>query len=173
MTVANQKDADRLVAEGDGKEIEGRPLKVQIAEPRKEKEPREPKEDAAADKKPKRKPRKPKAAGSAEKSEAPPRSKSPQKPREPREPREFSNSVLFVGNLPFKATTEILQQVFQDAGAVKSTVVKTKTNRSKGFGYVEFKEGSLDAVIEKFSGAKLDEREMVLKRAYIDVKVEQ
>ena len=143
--------------------MQDRPLKVQIAEPRKEKEPREPRPEA--EKKPKaRKPRKASA----------PREGSPAKPKaatEPRTPREFSSKVLFVGNLPFKATNEILHQVFEEHGAVKSTIVKTKTGRSKGFGYVEFKNEGLDDIIAKFSGAKLEDRELQVKKAYSDVKV--
>ena len=46
---------------------------------------------------------------------------------------------LYVGNLPFAATDDALQQIFAQAGTVASAKVITDrdTGRSKGFGFVE------------------------------------
>jgi RNA recognition motif-containing protein len=47
---------------------------------------------------------------------------------------------LFVGNLPFSMTSDDLKQIFAAYGSVVSAnvVVDKYTNRSKGFGFVEF-----------------------------------
>jgi len=46
---------------------------------------------------------------------------------------------LYVGNLPFSATDESLQEIFSQAGNVQSAKIITDrdTGRSKGFGFVE------------------------------------
>ena len=46
---------------------------------------------------------------------------------------------LYVGNLPFSATDESLQEIFAQAGSVQSAKIITDrdTGRSKGFGFVE------------------------------------
>jgi len=46
---------------------------------------------------------------------------------------------LYVGNLPFSATDESLQEIFAQAGNVQSAKIITDrdTGRSKGFGFVE------------------------------------
>ena len=51
---------------------------------------------------------------------------------------------LYVGNLPFSATDEALQEIFAQAGSVQSAKVITDrdTGRSKGFGFVEMSDGN-------------------------------
>ncbi len=46
---------------------------------------------------------------------------------------------LYVGNLPFKATIEELQSLFETMGKVSSVkiIYDRETGRSKGFGFVE------------------------------------
>ncbi len=50
------------------------------------------------------------------------------------------SAKLFVGNLPFKVNNETLSQEFAKFGEVVSAniVMDRSTNRSKGFGFVEF-----------------------------------
>ncbi len=47
---------------------------------------------------------------------------------------------LFVGNLPFKISSEELQDLFEEFGEVEDLVIITdrETGRSKGFGFVTF-----------------------------------
>ena len=48
-------------------------------------------------------------------------------------------SKIYVGNLPFSATSESLNEMFAKFGTVESAkiVMDRDTNRSKGFGFVE------------------------------------
>src|SRR2546422_10737514 len=70
---------------------------------------------------------------------------------------------LYVGNLPFTATDEGLQEVFAQAGSVQSAKIITDrdTGRSKGFGFVEMStdQEAADA-IQKFNGADYGGRKM-------------
>lgn len=47
---------------------------------------------------------------------------------------------LFVGSLPFDTTQDQLKELFEQYGAVESAVIimDRETNRSRGFGFVEF-----------------------------------
>ena len=65
---------------------------------------------------------------------------------------------LYVGNLSFNTTDQMLQDTFSAYGEVTSaTVIKDRdTNRSKGFGFVEF---SQDADAQKAKGA-MDGKEL-------------
>ena len=65
---------------------------------------------------------------------------------------------LYVGNLSFDTTDQTLQDTFSTYGEVTSaTVIKDRdTNRSKGFGFVEF---SQDADAQKAKGA-MDGKEL-------------
>src|SRR5438132_12015353 len=64
---------------------------------------------------------------------------------------------LYVGNLPFNATDEALQEIFAQAGSVQSAKIITDrdTGRSKGFGFVEMStdQEAADA-IKKFNGSE-------------------
>src|SRR5881398_1210591 len=75
---------------------------------------------------------------------------------------------LYVGNLPFSATDEALQEIFAQAGTVQSAKVITDrdTGRSKGFGFVEMStdQEAADA-IQKFNGADYGGRNMTVAEA--------
>lgn len=75
---------------------------------------------------------------------------------------------LYVGNLPFSATDDALQQVFAQAGTVESAKVITDrdTGRSKGFGFVEMStdQEAADA-ISKFNGADYEGRAITVSEA--------
>ncbi len=49
-------------------------------------------------------------------------------------------SKLFVGGLPYSMTSEDLEDLFKEFGTVVSAavIIDRDTNRSKGFGFVEF-----------------------------------
>lgn len=61
-------------------------------------------------------------------------------------------NTIFVGNLPWATDEEELKSLFDDCGEVVSAriVRQSWTNRSRGFGYVEFaQEASVDTAVQK------------------------
>jgi RNA recognition motif-containing protein len=75
---------------------------------------------------------------------------------------------LFVGNLPFSATDQVLNEAFAQVGTVESAKVITdrETGRSKGFGFVEMSSDAEAAeAISRFNGAELDGRAMTVNEA--------
>ncbi|HKO98208.1 MAG TPA: RNA-binding protein [Pyrinomonadaceae bacterium] len=75
---------------------------------------------------------------------------------------------LYVGNLSFQTSSEELQQLFSQAGAVESaTVVEDRdTGRSRGFGFVEMasKEDG-EKAIQQFNGTDLNGRNLTVNEA--------
>ena len=75
---------------------------------------------------------------------------------------------LYVGNLPFSATDQILSDTFAQCGTVESAkiIIDRDTGRSKGFGFVEMStEAEAQQVISKFNGADYDGRAMTVNEA--------
>ena len=75
---------------------------------------------------------------------------------------------LYVGNLPFSATDEALQEIFAQAGAVTSAkiIMDRDSGRSKGFGFVEMSSDQEAAdAISKFNGADYSGRPMTVSEA--------
>lgn len=75
---------------------------------------------------------------------------------------------LYVGNLPFSATDQILNDTFAQCGTVESSkiIVDRDTGRSKGFGFVEMStEAEAQDAISKFNGADYDGRAMTVNEA--------
>ncbi|MBI2605015.1 MAG: RNA-binding protein [Deltaproteobacteria bacterium] len=75
---------------------------------------------------------------------------------------------LYVGNLPFSANDESLQQIFSQAGTVESAKVITDrdTGRSKGFGFVEMSsDAEATDAIAKFNGADYEGRPLTVNEA--------
>lgn len=75
---------------------------------------------------------------------------------------------LYVGNLPFSATDQILTDTFSQCGTVESAKIITDrdTGRSKGFGFVEMStEAEAADAISKFNGADYDGRAMTVNEA--------
>ncbi|MCM2281312.1 MAG: RNA-binding protein [Bdellovibrionaceae bacterium] len=75
---------------------------------------------------------------------------------------------LYVGNLPYSATDEQLQEKFSAAGAVESTKVifDRDSGRSKGFGFVEMvDDAGAQAAIEQFNGQEFGGRNMIVSEA--------
>ena len=68
---------------------------------------------------------------------------------------------LFIGSLAYATTDESLEAFFATIGPVKSARVITDrdTNRSKGFGFVEFEdEANNQKAIDELNGKELDGR---------------
>lgn len=75
---------------------------------------------------------------------------------------------LYVGNLPFSATEQVLLDTFSQCGTVESAKIITDrdTGRSKGFGFVEMStETEAQTAITKFNGADYDGRAMTVNEA--------
>lgn len=75
---------------------------------------------------------------------------------------------LYVGNLPFSATEDVLKNRFAECGLVESVkvIVDRDTGQSKGFAFVEMSSGTeAQAVITKFNGADCDGRQMKINEA--------
>jgi RNA recognition motif-containing protein len=77
-------------------------------------------------------------------------------------------SKLYVGNLSFETTDQELEQSFSEHGEVASAVVvkDRDTNRSKGFGFVEFAQAE-DAkkAMEAMNGKDLNGRALKVDEA--------
>ncbi len=75
---------------------------------------------------------------------------------------------LYVGNLPFSATEQVLTDMFTQCGKVESAKIITDrdTGRSKGFGFVEMStEAEATDAISKFNGADYEGRAMTVNEA--------
>jgi len=75
---------------------------------------------------------------------------------------------LYVGNLPFSATDQVLMDTFAQCGTVESAriIVDRETGRSKGFGFVEMSsDAEAQDAINKFNGADYDGRPMTVNEA--------
>ncbi len=75
---------------------------------------------------------------------------------------------LYVGNLPFSATEQILTDTFSAHGTVESAKIITDrdSGRSKGFGFVEMSSDSeAQEAISKLNGAEFGGRQMTVNEA--------
>lgn len=75
---------------------------------------------------------------------------------------------LYVGNLPFSATEQVLADTFAQCGTVESAkiIVDRDSGRSKGFGFVEMSTDAEAAdAISKFNGADYNGRPMTVNEA--------
>ncbi len=75
---------------------------------------------------------------------------------------------LYIGNLPFSATEQVLADTFAQCGTVESVKIITDrdSGRSKGFGFVEMaSDAEAQAVISKFNGADYEGRAMTVNEA--------
>lgn len=75
---------------------------------------------------------------------------------------------LYVGNLPYDATGDDLNQLFSQAGKVESAVVINDkfSGRSKGFGFVEMSnDAEADEAIKKFNEYDMNGRKVIVNEA--------
>ena len=75
---------------------------------------------------------------------------------------------LYVGNLPFSATDQILTDTFAQCGTVESAriIMDRDTGRSKGFGFVEMStDAEAATAITKLNGADYEGRAMTVNEA--------
>jgi cold-inducible RNA-binding protein len=75
---------------------------------------------------------------------------------------------LYVGNLPYSATDQLLSDTFSQVGKVESAkvVIERDTGRSKGFGFVEMSsDAEATAAIEQFNGTNYEGRNIKVSEA--------
>jgi RNA recognition motif-containing protein len=75
---------------------------------------------------------------------------------------------LYVGNLKYTVSSEQLQDLFEQYGAVSTATVLSdrETGRSRGFGFVEMSnDDEADAAIESLDGQDFDGRRLTVNEA--------
>ena len=75
---------------------------------------------------------------------------------------------LFVGSLPYSMTDDDLQALFADFGQVASAkvIIDRDTNRSKGFGFVEFEDdAAAKTAIDSLNNKEVQGRTIVVNEA--------
>ncbi len=75
---------------------------------------------------------------------------------------------LYVGNLPYSADQQTLQDTFSQYGTVDSInlITDRDTGRSKGFAFVEMSSGGeAQKAIQELNGSSLDGREIKVNEA--------
>ncbi|HAG11795.1 MAG TPA: RNA-binding protein [Desulfotomaculum sp.] len=80
--------------------------------------------------------------------------------------------TLYVGNLPWAAKSEDLEEVFSRHGAVLgSRIIRDRqTGRSRGFGFVEVKEEDADVIIDAMNGKEMEGRVLIVNKAKVREK---
>ena len=75
---------------------------------------------------------------------------------------------LFVGSLPWAVDDAQLEEMFSEFGQVTSAkvIIDRETNRSKGFGFVEFEDdAAAKAAIDKLNNSEMNGRTIVVNEA--------
>ena len=74
---------------------------------------------------------------------------------------------IYVGNLPWSATAEQVQDLFSEYGNVLSVklVSDRETGRARGFGFVEMEDGDADAAIEALDNVSFGGRTLRVNEA--------
>jgi RNA recognition motif-containing protein len=79
----------------------------------------------------------------------------------------MSNKRLYVGNLPFDATTEGVRAAFEAFGTVHDVSLLTDrhSGRPRGFGFVEMDPQAADAAIEGLNNKDFRGRDLTVNEA--------
>ena len=80
----------------------------------------------------------------------------------------MQNNKIYIGNLSWDINTDQLKEAFEEYGDVVDAIVVTdrQTGRSRGFGFVEYKEAeAAQKAIDAMNGKELDGRELVVNFA--------
>ena len=75
---------------------------------------------------------------------------------------------IYVGNLPFRSTTDDLERLFGEYGQVDSAAIITDrdTGRSRGFGFVEMgNDQEAQRAIDELNGYEMDGRPLTVNQA--------
>lgn len=82
--------------------------------------------------------------------------------------QQADNTKLYVGNLPYTVTSDEMRNIFSEYGEIEDAVVifDRDTNRSKGFGFVKFKdEKSAQAAIDGKNNQTVGDRKIFVNVA--------
>ena len=76
-----------------------------------------------------------------------------------------SDTILFVGNLPWTLTEDDVKKEFESAGTIVSVELpRDRLNRSKGFARVEFSTGAeAKNAVKLFNGKEMDGRSLLVR----------
>ena len=79
----------------------------------------------------------------------------------------FLNQRVYVGNLPFSARQEDVEQLFAEFGEVISVALPNdrETGRPRGFGFVEMSKDDATAAIKALDGKDFDGRNLRVNEA--------
>ena len=80
----------------------------------------------------------------------------------------ITKKKLYVGNLPYKITSDELNSLFTEFGDIVDAVVITDraSGRSKGFGFVEFADEAVaQKAVDAMNGKEMEERKLVVNFA--------
>lgn len=79
----------------------------------------------------------------------------------------MSTKRLYVGNLPFSATTEDIRSAFEAFGTVHevSLVTDRETGRPRGFGFVEMDASAASAAIDGLNNKDFGGRDLTVNEA--------
>jgi len=187
----SEADAQNAVKLLNKKEIDGRPINVEIAKPREEGEPEQSSPSNQSSRGGGRGGRGsrggprggggfrgssrggPRGGGGFEARSRPPktfrqRSERSESKEEERDDRTPSKTTLFVANLPFSMTDDSFAKVFKDNSLAYKTahVVQKRSGRSKGFGFAEFEtEQDQQKALAALNNKQVEGRELVVKVA--------
>ncbi|MFP4369358.1 MAG: RNA recognition motif domain-containing protein [Bacteroidota bacterium] len=75
--------------------------------------------------------------------------------------------TIYIGNLPFSATTDEIQALFEQYGEVSSVKLITDraTGKPKGFGFVEMEDEDAQNAIESLEGSEFGGRNIRVNEA--------
>jgi len=182
----SEEDAQKAVQVMNKKEVNGRPINVEIAKPQDEsKKTHQPKEGGAVRRRRRRPaPRRTDENGEeggenaeGEKGDGRRRRRPRRAPRKrvSNEDKVESKTTLFVANLPFSLDDDGFSKIVTDLNLkLKAAhVVKKRNGRSKGYGFIEFDEEADQLKgLEALNKKVVDERELSVKIALTEKKTE-
>lgn len=75
---------------------------------------------------------------------------------------------VYVGNLPWRATTKEIEELFGRHGKVRQATIITdrRTGRSKGFGFVDMSSGAAETAVEALNGSSMGGRDLKVRLAF-------
>mmetsp|Transcript_27202 Transcript_27202/g.76018 ORF Transcript_27202/g.76018 Transcript_27202/m.76018 type:complete len:241 (+) Transcript_27202:134-856(+) len=151
VTMATQADAEKALEALNKKELEGRAINVEIA--------KVVVDDGGAGRGRSR-------AGGRGRSRGRGRGRG-RAASEKDEDRELSDTTLFVANLPFSVGSDELKNIFGDHNASVAHVVAGRSGRSKGYGFVVFKNSEdQQAALKAIDGKEVEGRELAVRVAF-------
>jgi len=184
VEMESEEDANKAVQLLNKKEIDGRPVNVEVAKPREEISGEDKTRGASGNTSSRGGFSRGGRGGRGGRRPGFGRGRAAFRPRggsAPREEREQSNvprtpskTMLFVANLPFKLDDDAFALLFKDSGLsykAAHVVKNQRTGHSKGFGFVEFEnEADQQKALNSINKKVVDERELSVKVALTENK---